>query len=119
MATSLSADSTVKPIMIVHPLASLRPEEVTRARDIVAQYNPGRPILWKIIALKEPPKAQVIEYPLPFLRCTVRYLIEAFSRLNMLVFLQYRHLESFALVSTSRIRQTSMRRWLISLPEGF
>lgn len=61
MATVLGATSSVKPITVVHPLASLRPEEVTRARDIVSQHNVGRQILWKIIALKEPPKAQVIK----------------------------------------------------------
>lgn len=61
MATVMSATSSVKPITMIHPLASLQPEEVTRARDIVAEYNAGRDILWKIIALKEPSKDQVIK----------------------------------------------------------
>ena len=61
MATVLSSASTIKPITEVHPLASLRPEEVTRARDIVVQYNPGKDILWKVISLKEPPKDQVVK----------------------------------------------------------
>jgi Cu2+-containing amine oxidase len=60
MPIVVSASSSVRPIDMVHPLASLRPEEVIRARDIVAQYNAGKAILWKIIALKEPPKEQVI-----------------------------------------------------------
>ena len=57
----MSATSSVKPITMVHPLASLQPEEITRARDIVTQHNAGKDILWKIIALKEPPKDRVIE----------------------------------------------------------
>lgn len=61
MTTALSAASTVKPITVLHPLASLRPEEVTSARDIVIQHNPGKDILWKVIALKEPPKDQVVK----------------------------------------------------------
>lgn len=61
MATVLSATSSVKPITLVHPLASLRPEEVTRARDIVTQHNANKQILWKIIAVKEPPKDQVVK----------------------------------------------------------
>jgi len=60
MATMLSPTATIKPIAQVHPLASLRPEEISRARDIVAQYNAGRDITWKIIAVKEPNKAQVV-----------------------------------------------------------
>jgi Cu2+-containing amine oxidase len=60
-ATSLRATSSAKPTTMLHPLASLRSEEVTRARDIVARYNAGKQILWKIIAVKEPPKAQVVK----------------------------------------------------------
>ena len=56
------ASSLRSTIAFVHPLASLRPEEVTRAKDIVAQHNAGQSILWKIIAVKEPNKAQVVEY---------------------------------------------------------
>jgi Cu2+-containing amine oxidase len=61
MATVLNATSSVTPITLVHPLASLRPEEVIRARDIVRQHNAGRQIAWKIIAVKEPPKDQVVK----------------------------------------------------------
>ena len=60
MATMNTDASINKPIAMIHPLASLRPEEITRARDIVLRHNAGRPILWKIIAVKEPPKAQVV-----------------------------------------------------------
>jgi Cu2+-containing amine oxidase len=60
MATMLNSTSVIKPIAQVHPLASLRPEEITRARDIVAQHNGGRDITWKIISVKEPNKAQVV-----------------------------------------------------------
>lgn len=62
MATVIDATTSAKPVSVVHPLASLRPEEIIRARDIVAQHNAGRDILWKIISLKEPPKAQVVAY---------------------------------------------------------
>jgi Cu2+-containing amine oxidase len=57
----MGATSSAKSIKRVHPLASLQPEEVTRARNIVAQHNAGEDILWKVIALKEPPKDRVIE----------------------------------------------------------
>lgn len=60
MAAVMDAASSIKPTKLIHPLASLQPEEVIRARDIVAQHNSGRDILWKIIAVKEPPKAQVV-----------------------------------------------------------
>jgi Cu2+-containing amine oxidase len=60
MAAVMDAASSLKPTRMVHPLASLRPEEIIRAREIVAKHNAGRDILWKIIALKEPPKAQVV-----------------------------------------------------------
>jgi Cu2+-containing amine oxidase len=62
MATMLDAISSIKPLPMIHPLASLQPEEIIRARDIITQRNPGRQILWKIIAVKEPPKAQVVTY---------------------------------------------------------
>jgi len=58
----MDASSSVKPTQMIHPLASLKPDEILRARDIVANHNAGRDILWKIIALKEPPKAQVVTY---------------------------------------------------------
>jgi Cu2+-containing amine oxidase len=61
MAT-MNTPLSVKPTTILHPLASLQPDEVIRARDIVSQYNAGKDILWKIISVKEPPKAQVITY---------------------------------------------------------
>jgi Cu2+-containing amine oxidase len=60
MATVMNTTSSIKPTKLIHPLASLQPEEITRARDIVIQHNSGRDILWKIIAVKEPPKAQVV-----------------------------------------------------------
>jgi Cu2+-containing amine oxidase len=60
MAAVMDAPSSIKPTKLIHPLASLQPEEIIRARDIVAQHNSGRDILWKIIAVKEPPKAQVV-----------------------------------------------------------
>jgi Cu2+-containing amine oxidase len=56
-----NANSSLKLLEIVHPLASLRPEEVICARDIVARHNAGKQILWKIIAIKEPLKAQVVK----------------------------------------------------------
>ena len=61
MATMMNTAATIKPIAQIHPFASLQPEEITRARDIVAQYNAGRDITWKIIAVKEPNKAQVVK----------------------------------------------------------
>jgi Cu2+-containing amine oxidase len=60
MAAMLNPTTSIKPIAQVHPLASLGPEEITRARDIVAQYNAGKDITWKIISVKEPNKAQVV-----------------------------------------------------------
>jgi Cu2+-containing amine oxidase len=60
MATVMNTTSSIKPTKPIHPLASLQPEEVTRARDIIVQHNSGRDILWKIIAVKEPPKSQVV-----------------------------------------------------------
>jgi Cu2+-containing amine oxidase len=62
MASVIVSTSAVKAVSVVHPLASLRPEEVTAARDIVAQHNTGKEIVWKIIAVKEPCKALVVEY---------------------------------------------------------
>jgi Cu2+-containing amine oxidase len=68
MATALNATDYVTPVTIVHPLASIRPDEVTRAREIVAQHNVGKHILWKIIAVKEPNKEAVVKYVLPYLQ---------------------------------------------------
>jgi Cu2+-containing amine oxidase len=62
MTTVLSAADNVTPMTLLHPLASLQPEEVTRARDIITQHNGGKTILWKIIAVKEPNKEAVVKY---------------------------------------------------------
>lgn len=56
----LSTSPALQTVSMIHPLTSLRPEEIVLARDIVAHYNSGKQILWRIIAVKEPPKAQVV-----------------------------------------------------------
>jgi len=63
MATITStASSTVTSISLVHPLASLQPDEIIRAREIVLKYNAPNEIRFKVIAVKEPPKEQVVRY---------------------------------------------------------
>ena len=64
MTTIMNPASSIKPTPIVHPLSSLQPEEVLRARNLVAAYNNNKPILWKVIAVKEPNKAEVVAYTL-------------------------------------------------------
>jgi Cu2+-containing amine oxidase len=65
MATVLSATDNITPVTILHPLASLQPEEVTRARDLVTKHNGDKKILWKIISVKEPNKEAVVKYVAP------------------------------------------------------
>jgi hypothetical protein len=109
MATMMNTPLSVKPTTILHPLASLQPDEVTRARDIVSQYNAGKDILWKIISVKEPPKAQVVTY------CPhSTELIIDFSRLNTLDVQGFHLLVLFTQTFISKSRPTFTRRWSIS-----
>ena len=63
MATVTSTTSpAVQPISLVHPLASLQPDEIIRARDILVKHNSPNEIRFKVIAVKEPPKEQVVRY---------------------------------------------------------
>ena len=116
MATVLSATESVTPMTILHPLASLRPDEVTRARDIVALHNAGKDIVWKIIAVKEPNKEAVVKYvPISLVN---RVLICTVSlKPNILDGRPSRLLESSIQTSTSGIHQISMRPLPISPAE--
>jgi Cu2+-containing amine oxidase len=62
MSAVLDSSSSVKPTSVLHPLTSLQPTEILRAREILVLHNGGKDIAWKIIALKEPNKAKVVTY---------------------------------------------------------
>jgi len=117
MTTVLSAtESVITPMTVVHPLASLRPQEVTRARDIVALHNAGKDILWKIITVKEPNKEAVVKFlPFSFVKCVLIHSVSL--RLNMLDEWPFHLLESSTQTSTSGIHQISTRPLSTSLAE--
>ncbi|EFW21060.1 hypothetical protein D8B26_002679 [Coccidioides posadasii str. Silveira] len=46
----------------VHPLLTLQPSEVRRASKIVKDKFAGRHVLFRIIAVKEPPKDEVVQF---------------------------------------------------------
>jgi Cu2+-containing amine oxidase len=63
----------------VHPLLTLQPQEVTATSNIIRQANPGRDVVFRIIAIKEPRRSLVVVFleaerssaPLPHVpRCT-------------------------------------------------
>jgi Cu2+-containing amine oxidase len=46
----------------VHPLLTLQPQEVTITSDIIRQTYPGKDIVFRIIAIKEPRRSLVVAF---------------------------------------------------------
>lgn len=49
-------------VTLLHPFSQLTPAEITQSAEIIRNLYPGTELIFKIITLEEPDKAQALKY---------------------------------------------------------